>query len=89
MMITIGTLKFDHVDYDADGDVLYLSVGEPREAAESFGTVEGHNVRYDEIGQVIGLTLVNAKWILERDGEVRVTIPNRVSAEALAPAMVA
>jgi uncharacterized protein YuzE len=89
MTITIGTIEFDHVDYDADGDVLYLSVGEPREAAESFGTVEGHNVRYDGTGQVIALTLVNAKWILERDGEVRVTIPNRVSADALAPAMVA
>jgi hypothetical protein len=30
---------------------------------------------------------INAKWLLERDGEVRVTIPNRVSADALAPAM--
>ncbi len=89
MTITIGTIEFDHVDYDADGDVLYLSVGEPREAAESYGTVEGHNVRYEEGGRVIGLTLVNAKWLLERDGEVQVTIPNRVSADALTPAMVA
>jgi uncharacterized protein YuzE len=88
MTITIGTIKFDHVDYDADGDVLYLSVGEPHEAADSYGTIEGHNVRYDETGRVIALTLVNAKWLLERDGEVRVTIPNRVSADALAPAMV-
>lgn len=89
MTITIGTIKFDHVDYDADGDVLYLSVGEGelREPADSYGTVEGHNVRYDDTGRVIALTLVNAKWILERDGEVRVTIPNRLSADALAPAM--
>jgi uncharacterized protein YuzE len=87
MTITIGTIKFDHVNYDADGDVLYLSVGEPREPADSYGTIEGHNVRYDETGRVIGLTLVNAKWLLDRDGEVRVTIPNRVSADALAPAM--
>jgi uncharacterized protein YuzE len=87
MTITIGTIKFDHVDYDADGDVLYLSVGEPREPADSYGTIEGHNVRYDETGRVIALTLVNAKWLLKRDGEVRVTIPNRVSADALAPAM--
>ena len=87
MTITIGTIKFDHVDYDADGDVLYLSVGEPREPADSYGTIEGHNVRYDDTGRVIALTLVNAKWLLERDGEVQVTIPNRVSADALAPAM--
>jgi uncharacterized protein YuzE len=67
--------------------VLYLSVGEPREPADSYGTAEGHNVRYDGTGQVIALTLVNAKWLLQRDGELRVTIPNRVSADALAPAM--
>jgi uncharacterized protein YuzE len=84
MTITIGTLTFDHVDYDADGDVLYLSVGEPREPADSYSTTEGHNVRYDTSGQVIVLTLVNAKWLLERDGEVRVTIPNRADTFALA-----
>ncbi len=87
MTITIGTITFDHVEYDVEGDVLYLSVGEPREAAASYATAEGHNVRYDESGQVIALTLVNAKWLLERDGEVSVTIPSHVSADALAPAL--
>ncbi len=89
MTITIGAITFDHVEYDADGDVLYLSVGEPREPDDSYGTAEGHNVRYDELGRVIALTLVNAKWLIERDGEVRVTIPSRVSAAALAPAIAA
>ena len=28
--ITIGPLTFDHADYDAEGDVLYLHVGEPQ-----------------------------------------------------------
>ncbi len=87
MTITIGTITFDHSDYDADGDVLYLSVGEPREPADSYGTAEGHNVCYDESGQVIALTRVNAKWLLERDGDVRITIPSRVSADALASAI--
>jgi uncharacterized protein YuzE len=87
MTITIGTITFDHVEYDRDGDVLYLSVGEPRVPVESYGTAEGHNVRYDKHGEVIALTLVNAKWLIERDGEVRVTIPNHVSADALAPAL--
>jgi uncharacterized protein YuzE len=88
MTITIGTLSFDSVEYDADADVLYLSVGEPRMPAESFGTPEGHNVRYDETGAVIGITIVNAKWLLERDGELRLTIPSRVPAADLAPALV-
>jgi len=69
MTITIGTVTFDHSDYDA--------------------TPEGHNVRYDDQGQIIALTLVNAKWLLERDGEVRVTIPNRVSADTLSLALAA
>jgi len=87
MTITIGTLEFDHVDYDEDADVLYLSAGAPRPPAGSHGTPEGHNVRYDAVGDVIGLTIVNAKWLLERDGEIKITIPSSLSAEALAPAL--
>ncbi|MHB1468443.1 MAG: hypothetical protein ACYCX7_04720 [Solirubrobacteraceae bacterium] len=83
--ITIGTLSFHDVEYYADADVLYLSVGEPRMPAESFGTPEGHNVRYDETGAVIAI--VNAKWLLERDGEIKLTIPSRVQATNLAPAL--
>jgi uncharacterized protein YuzE len=87
MTITIGTLSFDNVEYDAGADVLYLSVGEPRVPAESFGTPEGHNVRYDGAGAVIAITIVNAKWLLDRDGEIRLTIPSRVPAADLAPVL--
>ena len=38
--ITIGPLTFDHADYDAEGDVLYLHVGEPQEG-EGEETPEG------------------------------------------------
>jgi uncharacterized protein YuzE len=87
MTITIGATKFDHVDYDADADVLYLRVGPERVPAESYGTPEGHNVRYAEDGSVIGVTIVNARWLLERDDEIRITIPSRVSSEALSPVL--
>ena len=87
MTIRIGTLSFDHVEYDANADVLYLSIGEPRMPAESLGTPEGHNIRYDETGDVIAITIVNAKWLLERDGEIKLTIPSRVLAADLAPAL--
>ncbi len=87
MTITIGTLSFDNVEYDADADVLYLSIGEPRMPAESFGTPEGHNIRYDETGAVIAITIVNAKWLLKRDGEIKLTIPSRVPAADLALAL--
>jgi len=29
--IAIGPLSFDHADYDAENDVLYLHVGEPED----------------------------------------------------------
>jgi uncharacterized protein YuzE len=67
---------FDHVSYYEQGDVLYLSVGPPRAAADSDETPEGHIVRYDPKGEVVGVTLVNAQWLLERDGELSITLPS-------------
>ncbi len=89
MKITIGQLTFDHASYDAGGDVLYLHVGEPQAAAESEETPEQHLVRFDLGGQVIGLTIINAKWLLDRDGEIAVTLPElqRIDAEELEPAL--
>ncbi|MGH2923422.1 MAG: DUF2283 domain-containing protein [Solirubrobacterales bacterium] len=89
MTVRIGDLVFDDVSYDERGDVLYLSVGKPRTAARTHATEEGHAVRFDETGNVIGITLVNAKWLSERDGKVTVTFPDRLeaSAEELAPAL--
>ena len=62
-----------------------LSVGEPKEAARQEATPDGHVVRYDEEGNVIGITLVNAKWLLERDGKIELTV--EVDANELAPAL--
>lgn len=87
MTLRIGHLEFDHVVYDAEADVLYLSVGEPREAADSVVTPEGHLIRYDAEAQIIGITLVNAKWLVERDGVLNISLPvAAIAAEQLAPA---
>jgi uncharacterized protein YuzE len=75
MTINISGINFDHSHYDERGDVLYLSVGEPREPAKAFETSEGHNVEYDEHGNVLGLVLLNVRWTLERDGELKLTWP--------------
>ena len=85
MTIRLGHLEFDHVVYDGKADVLYLSVGQPEAAARQEATPEGHVVRYDENGNVIGITLVNAKWLVERDGKIEVTV--HVDAHELAPAL--
>jgi uncharacterized protein YuzE len=68
---------------------LYLHVGEPQAAAEREETPEQHIVRFDQDGQVIGLTIIDAKWLLDRDGAIAVTLPElqRVDAEELEPAL--
>jgi uncharacterized protein YuzE len=85
MTIKLGHLEFDHVVYDADSDVLYLSVGDPQPAADSEATPEGHAIRYDANGDIVGITIVNAKWLIERNGQIE--IPLRLDAEDLAPAL--
>jgi uncharacterized protein YuzE len=47
--------------------VLYLHIGERQSAADSEQTPEGHVLRLDDAGKIIGLTIINAKWLLERD----------------------
>ena len=91
MTVRIGHHSFDDVSYDANGDVLYLSAGPPAEAGAGDGTPEGHFVRFGEDGQVVGVTLVNARWLIDRDGKLTVTLPGEAAteldAEALAPAL--
>lgn len=98
MTIRLGNIEFDHVVYDADGDVLYLSRGKPAPAKETLASAEGHAVRLNGAGEIIGITVVGAKWWAERDGRVTVSIPESIttppgrletSAEDLAPALVA
>jgi uncharacterized protein YuzE len=89
--ITIGPLSFDHADYDAESDVLYLHVGEPQ-VGEGEETPEGHVVRYAPgTNRIVGLTVMGARHILGRDGRLAVTIPETVetTAENLAPAFAA
>lgn len=80
--IKIGPLVFDHADYDADADVLYLHIGLP-EPAEGEETPEGHVVRFAPGTQrIVGLTVINARRVLDRDGRLVVTVPETVEASA-------
>ena len=85
MNIRIGPLAFDH----ADGDVLYLHVGPP-EPGEGEERPEGHVLRFAPGShRIVGLTIINARQVLNRDGRVIVTVPETVEASAddLAPAL--
>ncbi len=77
MAVTIGGIEFDRVRYDDEGDVLYLHVGEPRTAVALDASPEGHHTRYDAEGRLVGLTILNARLILEEDGKIVVTLPDR------------
>jgi uncharacterized protein YuzE len=89
MSVTIADITFDRVEYDADADVLYLHVGDPSRALDYDETPEGHAVRLDGNGELVGLTLLGPKRLLERDGELRITVPvpSTVCADELTPAL--
>jgi hypothetical protein len=57
----------------------------PRRAARGGGHLrypEGHAVRLDEQGEVIGITVVNAKWLLGREGKITITVPSLIEPNA-------
>jgi uncharacterized protein YuzE len=94
MSVTIGGITFDRVRYDRDGDVLYLHVGDPAAAVDFDAAPEGHALRYAAAGRLVGVTLVNARWLLEHEGRITVTLPPRpapapleADPAALAPAL--
>ena len=90
MSITIAGTTFDQHEYDARGDVLYLSVGVPQTPSKTVPTPEGHAVDYDESGAVSGMVLVNVRFLLDRDGALTVTLPpDRVFAAKIEPVLVA
>jgi uncharacterized protein YuzE len=89
MSVTVGRTTFDNVDYDRKADVLYLHIGDPGTAVEFEESPEGHALRYDAGRQLVGITIVDARWLLEQDGQVTVTTvePIRVDRTALAAAI--
>ena len=90
MSVKIAGSEFDRVDYDRDADVLYLHVGDPSSAVDWDESDEGHALRYGADGAIVGITIVNARRILEEDGEIAITLPGqRVVAKDLGPVLAA
>ena len=92
MNVTIAGITFDNVLYDAPADVLYLHVGDPHTAVDFDESPEGHHLRFNAAGELVGITIVNAKWLLDRDGKLDITLPPqhlKVDHAALDQALVA
>jgi uncharacterized protein YuzE len=77
MNMTIAGITFDNVVYDADADVLYLHVGDPRTAVAFEESPEGHALRLDAAGNVVGITLVRPRHLMTSGEPMVVTIPAR------------
>ncbi|CAN5492479.1 hypothetical protein BH20ACT18_BH20ACT18_07420 [soil metagenome] len=60
--------------YEATGDVLYLSASGDEKTGAAQQTPEGHAVRLDPDGRVTHLTAINARWLLDQDGELVATL---------------
>jgi hypothetical protein len=89
--IKIGSVTFDRADYDAENDVLYLSIGEPV-GGECEETPEMHVVCYAPGTYAIrALTIFNLRGRIKNEGHLTVTLPetSKTSAEDLAPVFAA
>lgn len=77
MRLTIAGIEFDNNFYDRDVDVLYLHVGDPATAVDWDETAEGDGLRYGNDGSLVGITILNARRRLERDGNIVLTLPEQ------------
>lgn len=89
--VTIGPTTFDRVAYDAAADALYLRVDGARTDTDARLSPEGHRLRIDEDGRLVGLTVVGARRMLEQRKPIVITagqpidVHLAVLADALTP----
>lgn len=74
MSLRAGRYTFSHVTYDPPSDVLYAAIGRPRQGRRE-PTPESHYLRFDGRGRFFGITFVNPREQLEREGGVYVSLP--------------
>ncbi len=90
MKVSVGPYTFDNVSHDAEADVLYLHVGDPSMAVDFDESPEGHALRFDTDRNLVGVTILNAKLLIERDAGITITVPRvvHVDSDVIAPALV-
>jgi uncharacterized protein YuzE len=74
LAVRIGRHTFGYVTYDPPSDVLEVGVEGPPEGRRE-PSPEDHVWRLDEDDRLVGITLMNAREQLEREGAVYVTLP--------------
>ena len=75
MSLRAGPYTFSHVTYDAPSDVLYAALTAPT-TGDRRKTPEAHILRFDQDGRFSGITLVNPRDQLAREGAVYISLPS-------------
>jgi uncharacterized protein YuzE len=90
--LLLGDAAIDRYTYYEEGDVLYLTAGAPQAAADDYESLEGDTVFVDARGRIIGVTIIGAREMLDRDGTLNVTLPSgpaaRFPREVIEPLLV-
>jgi uncharacterized protein YuzE len=76
MALRAGPYTFTHVTYDSSSDVLYAGFEPQRRQGRRQRTPEEDFLRFDEEGRFVGVTLVNPRSRLEREGAVNLSLPS-------------
>ena len=76
MTLRAGPHAFPYVTYDDSSDVLYAAVEPQRRQGSREQTPEQHFLRFDEAGRFVGVTLVEPRSQLEREGAVFLSLPS-------------
>ncbi|MGH9071928.1 MAG: DUF2283 domain-containing protein [Acidimicrobiales bacterium] len=92
--LKLGDTAFNLAAYDAGADALYLRVAADTSSAEVSQSPEGHTLRFDERGRLVGLTLMGVASSRRRGELAQVTVRRQggderidVDPEALASAL--
>jgi hypothetical protein len=91
--LAIDGVVFDRYHYDEVGDVLCFHAGPAKWAVDFDETVEDHHLRFDEEGNLLSLMICNARWLLDREGAIPVTLHDggpttRLEREVVEPLLV-
>jgi hypothetical protein len=91
--LTIDGVTFDRYHYYEEGDVLCFHTGPAEWAVDFDETAEDHHLRYNADGQLLSLTICNARWLVDREGGIDVTLRDggpttRLGREVVEPLLV-
>lgn len=68
---------FDNNVYEREVDVLLPPRRRAEHRRDFDGTAEGDATRYGPDGRLVGLTILNARSRLEKDGRIELTLPEQ------------